>query len=56
METEIDLVELLRRQRFELDRLREGIRAHEEVVRSIVPVGGIRRSDVALWALLDNEV
>jgi hypothetical protein len=43
------------RLRSQLDLLRAGIEAHRDVNGQIVPVGGHRRSDKALWELVDTD-
>lgn len=40
----------------ELERLREAVRAHRAATLSgVVPVGGVRRQDRALWGLVPDD-
>jgi len=43
------------RLRSELERLRAAIEAHRDVNGQTVPAGGHRRSDKALWELVDSQ-
>lgn len=40
----------------ELERLQTGVRAHRAAVLATTPVGGVRRSDRALWALVPDDL